>query len=312
MKISGRPRPTVLRGCVAGTAGGDGEDFFARGHGRFAPQAEEQRLAAPADVQAGDAAHAGNHRAVRHLVRHGVPVDLQDQVAFPHTRPIRAAAQVDAGHAQPVAVVGICGRRFFDGEAERLLVATETRRGWRRLPGRAGFFQQQHAQLERLVTSPHADAHPLARRRARRQPAQAVTLDHGLTVERGHYVADLQAGARRRAVRGDIGHHDSLAPGHSEALRQLGGHRFLDGDAHVAAHDVAVGGELWSDVAELLDGNGEPDALPGRVYRRVDPDDRAAGVQQRTARVARVDGRIGLDEVVVTRAARWIYVPPSL
>ena len=44
--------------------------------------------------------------------------------------------------------------------------------------------------------------------------------------------------------------------------------------------------------------------MPGRVRgdRRVDADDGAGGVGERPARVARVDGRVGLDQVVDPRA----------
>src|SRR5207248_10256889 len=52
------------------------------------------------------------------------------------------------------------------------------------------------------------------------------------------------------------------------------------------------------DAADVVDGDGEADA--GRRARgaddgRVDADEPAAAIQERSARVARIDGRVGLD-----------------
>ena len=57
------------------------------------------------------------------------------------------------------------------------------------------------------------------------------------------------------------------------------------------------------DIFRHVDRDGEADALvaarPARKNGRVDANQLAAGVEQRSARVARIDGGIGLDEVFV-------------
>ena len=58
----------------------------------------------------------------------------------------------------------------------------------------------------------------------------------------------------------------------------------------------AVDGLLHDGLGDV-DGDGEADALTTLGDRRVDADDIARGVDQRAAGVARVDGRVRLDEV---------------
>src|SRR5213078_5297454 len=74
----------------------------------------------------------------------------------------------------------------------------------------------------------------------------------------------------------------------------------------VAAHDVAGGRELREDGFGEVDWNREADpdrATRLRDHRGVDPDGLALGVDERAAAVARVDGRVGLDEVIVRSLA---------
>src|SRR5262249_39293784 len=72
-------------------------------------------------------------------------------------------------------------------------------------------------------------------------------------------------------------------------------------DVHPAAGDTAVRDQLGHDAARRVDGNGEPyahRAARGAVDHGVDADDLAAAVDERPPRVAGVDGRVGLDELV--------------
>jgi len=66
----------------------------------------------------------------------------------------------------------------------------------------------------------------------------------------------------------------------------------------VAAHNPAVLHQLRQDVLGHVDRRGEADTLRREDDGRVDADDLAATVRQRTAAVAGVEGGVGLDDVV--------------
>ena len=86
----------------------------------------------------------------------------------------------------------------------------------------------------------------------------------------------------------------------AEALGELGRQR-LDGHAEPAARHLALGRQLRVDPLGHVDGDGEADAdiaAGAREDRAVDADDLARHVDERAARVARVDGGVGLEEVV--------------
>jgi hypothetical protein len=208
-------------------------------------------------------------------------------------------------------MVGVARGQLLHRKPERLLLASQRWRRSRRLPVRPRLLQHDHWDLQRLAGAPHADLHELARGGARSEPAEPIALHDRLAVERRHDVAHFQPGARCRPIFRDLGDHDALSAGDPEALRQIGGHRVLDGDPHVAAHHVAVRGELRSHVAQLLDGNGETDPLARGVHGGVDADHGAPRVEQGPTRIAGVDGGVGLDEIVVPRSPARVHVPPS-
>ena len=54
-----------------------------------------------------------------------------------------------------------------------------------------------------------------------------------------------------------------------------------------------------NDLFDIVDGNGEADALAARIDGGVDADHLAAEVEERPAAVAGIDRGVGLDEVVV-------------
>ena len=76
-------------------------------------------------------------------------------------------------------------------------------------------------------------------------------------------------------------------------------------DAQVAACHFAVGLQLLSfDGARHIDGDGKADTHVTAALAengRVDPDDVAVKIDQRAAGVTRIDGRVGLDKVLVSR-----------
>ena len=69
--------------------------------------------------------------------------------------------------------------------------------------------------------------------------------------------------------------------------------------------------QLRQNVAGHVDRNGEADALGGPDHGRVDADDLAAAVNQWTAAVARVEGGVGLDDVIDQVAGDAAQGPPE-
>ena len=87
----------------------------------------------------------------------------------------------------------------------------------------------------------------------------------------------------------------------AERLGEVGG-QILDPHPDAAALDLAVIDELVHDLAGHVDRDGKTDAdiaAAGRQDRRIDADDPALQVDQWTARIAGVDRRVGLDEILV-------------
>jgi len=115
------------------------------------------------------------------------------------------------------------------------------------------------------------------------------------------HVAVLQARLVSRASGNDV--VDERAAGVRE-LERFGQRRgdILNHDAQVAAADMAVFDQAIHDVAGEIRGDGKTNALVAAgaaVDGGVDADEPALHVHQRAAGIARVDGRIGLDEVLV-------------
>src|SRR4051812_27957102 len=72
----------------------------------------------------------------------------------------------------------------------------------------------------------------------------------------------------------------------------------LAADAEVAAANASILDQPARDPTREVAGNGETDALRGADDGRVDADHFATGVEQRATRVAGIQRRIGLDDVV--------------
>ena len=95
-------------------------------------------------------------------------------------------------------------------------------------------------------------------------------------------------------------HHDALRFLQADQIRVFGVDR-PDGDAHHGPLHVPALDQLLHHRAGEVDGNGEavPGVEPGLARdRRVDADHLSTHVHERPARVAGVDGRVGLDEVL--------------
>ncbi len=88
-----------------------------------------------------------------------------------------------------------------------------------------------------------------------------------------------------------------------ERRRQLLGER-LDADAQPTAGHPSGGEELGHDATRHVGRDGEADALPDGHDGGVDADHPPVQVEERTARVAGIDGGVGLDEALVGRHAQ--------
>ena len=120
-----------------------------------------------------------------------------------------------------------------------------------------------------------------------------------VAVQTQHHVAGFQAGFGGGGIRQDL---SDQCPGIGfdvQLLRQ-GAIEVLDHHAQKAALDFAFFDELVGDPFGHVDRDGKPDAVvpaAPRGDRRVDADDFAPQVQERSAAVAGVDRRIGLQVV---------------
>src|SRR5712691_8535038 len=87
----------------------------------------------------------------------------------------------------------------------------------------------------------------------------------------------------------------------AERLGEIGG-KVLDRDPDAAPFDFTVSDQLVHDLACHIDRDGKADAdiaATRRQYRRVDTDHPPLQIDQRTARIARIDRGVGLNEILV-------------
>lgn len=132
--------------------------------------------------------------------------------------------------------------------------------------------------------------------------AQLRSTSHRLAVDPRHHVPLPYTGLLRRRIRCDLCDHSTAVGVYPERLGQAGG-EILDVDAETAAFHFTVFHELPGQLPDHVDGDREADAdvAPRRRQdRRVDADELALQIDQGTAGVARVNGRIGLYEILVT------------
>src|SRR5215467_6057196 len=122
-----------------------------------------------------------------------------------------------------------------------------------------------------------------------------------LAVELDDHIARLDAAGLRRPLLVDASHERAVGRLDAEALGDLVGH-LLDAHAKPAAPGLAEILELIDHRKRSLRWHREADAdgsAGGRDDCSVDADDLALEVEQWTARIAAIDGGVGLDVVVV-------------
>src|SRR2546425_2507935 len=195
----------------------------------------------------------------------------------------------------------LLGGDFSDDDAEpvgerlrRLLAA-------RRVARRDALFLQLadgDGELARRALAP--DLHRSLGTRASRadQARQVARILHRLAVEADDDVGGLDSRLVGRAALLDGVHQRAARTIQPEGGRKVARH-FLDHHADAAARDPALVAQLLLDVERHVDRDRERqahEAAGAAVDLRIDADHFAAHVEQRPARVAGVDGDVGLDE----------------
>ena len=133
-----------------------------------------------------------------------------------------------------------------------------------------------------------------ATRRWKLPRSSSFSASTRVVAEADEDVARLEPRLLRRRVVGHRVHDDAADLGLAEVRGEVAIER-LDRDAEPAALDAAVA-DLREHVEHRVHRDREADAAP--LAARVDADDAALEVHERTARRAAVDHRVGLDEVV--------------
>ena len=171
-------------------------------------------------------------------------------------------------------------------------------------PGQEPVFlalAQNDPQLASRSGAQHSQVHPLTGVEAVDERLHLVGAVHLVPVDGQDDVAVLQTAAFSRTV----GQHPDVDPPGKLHVQVQFAHPllvdFIHGHPQVAAHYPAVVQDIAHRFLGQVDGHGQ--AIAHVVPRaggdgRVDADYLAVQVEQGTARIARVDGRVGLDEAL--------------
>ena len=164
----------------------------------------------------------------------------------------------------------------------------------------AGFADLRGDRLAAAVTL-NGQLDLLAHRRQADFIAQVRDPVHRLAVHFQHHVAGLEPRFIGGAFRQHIGDHHALAALHLEGAGQFLG-EILNGHAEHPAAYFAVLDQLVHNVHRHVGGDGEADAhiaAGGGEDGGVDTDQLAVEIDQRAAGVARVNGGVGLNKILV-------------
>src|SRR5690606_8721881 len=143
-------------------------------------------------------------------------------------------------------------------------------------------------------------------------PAQVARVVQLFVVDVRDDVTLATARPVRRRVGGNV-EHDRAAGDRQPELLRYNRVDFAVLDAKQCTSYGSAGCDLVGDVAREIDRYGEAEAcerpLPRHLAdcRRIDADHLAARVEQRPTRVSRIDGGIGLDQLLVAEAERPVH-----
>src|SRR5439155_15171004 len=155
---------------------------------------------------------------------------------------------------------------------------------------------RRRGDADRLPAAQHAYGDGAADQLRRHEALQVADALDGLAPELDDDVAPPEPRAGRRAAVDDLDHFHAGAP--PERLHQPRRQRPpAAGDAEVGAAEAALAHERGEDATRRpVDRHREPE--PDARYGGVDPDHAPAAIGQRAAGVPRVQGGVGLDDVL--------------
>ncbi len=131
---------------------------------------------------------------------------------------------------------------------------------------------------------------------------QVVEVHHWCRVELSHDVIGLQAGASGWRVRGHVDDAGATIAGELQLPGFLGCEVRVEDNAEVGAADPAVLQQVVDDPLDHAAGDAECDsrsAPVGRCDGGVDSHDSTSRVNQRATAVSGIDGRVGLQEILI-------------
>ena len=252
---------------------------------------------------------------VLHLRRGGdhlqIGADIADDVAGAHLLRGGAALRHSGDDDALDAVVQFEALAQFGRNFSQFQVQHRHRRAaLPALPGIAGgcghadiFRQlaQHHLPDDPLALAPDIDPDVLARQRFGNRARQVTRLLDVLAVEAQDHVADLDPGLGRGVALEHLGDQCAARPVEREPLRDLVGDA-LDPDPEPAAPGAAEFAKLVDHRLGEVRRDREPDADAAARRREdggVDADQLALHIEKRSAGIAAVDRRVGLDEIVI-------------
>src|SRR5712691_8162583 len=154
-------------------------------------------------------------------------------------------------------------------------------------------------EVELRGAAQHRERSTRADARVGQDAVQVVDAGYRLAVEGDDQISLLKPGALRRAVRFQRDNQDGAVVRQTvEAHYAPVQRHVLPGHADEGARDLPVLDQAAGDELHGVYGHGETDPLRRQDHGRVDADDVARGVDERPARVPRVQSRVGLDDVV--------------
>ena len=193
------------------------------------------------------------------------------------------------------------------GKARREIADRDTLEGIRAgEPGDAafGYLGQGrgfHRNLDPIPVAQHGQRHALAGGVGGNPEAQRAIVGHVFAVDLEDHVTGPEAGAGGRSIGIEVADEHAAGAVEPQGLGKVRGHR-LTGKSEPGTHDLALveggaehgahhaGGDREADTAGVA-GTG--------VDRRVDADDLAREGNERAARIAGIDGGVGLQEEAV-------------
>ena len=160
---------------------------------------------------------------------------------------------------------------------------------------------QRDARLARRAVAQIADPRLAADALGRHPVAHGLRILDIETVDRADDIADPETGPVGRTAGMDLAHNAAARPVETERLGQVVVDR-LQLRAEPGPLDMAAIARRGDDALDHVGGNGKADADAAAALRidgAVDADKPAIHRHQRAARIAGIDGRIGLDEELI-------------